>query len=79
MIRLSCPLEVLREREAARGKCCPGSAESSTDYLFPKDGYDLTVETHGMTAADSADWVYAHCFRKDETDLLEGLSWNTSG
>lgn len=28
---------------------CPGSAESSYEYLFPKDGYDLTVDTHTLT------------------------------
>ena len=64
MIRVSCPLEVLREREAARGNRCPGSAEASAAYLFPKDGYDLTVDTYGMTAADNAGWIYGHCFHK---------------
>ena len=64
MIRVSCPLEILREREAARGTRCPGSAEASAAYLFPKDGYDLTVDTHSMTAADNAGWIYGHCFHK---------------
>ena len=61
-IRVSCPPEVLREREAARGNRCPGSAEASAAYLFPKDGYDLTVDTHSMTAADCAERIYAQCF-----------------
>ena len=60
MIRVSCPPEILRERETARGNRCPGSAEASAAYLFPKDGYDLTVDTHGMTAADNAGWIYGH-------------------
>ena len=64
MIRVSCPLEVLRKREAARGDRCPGSAEASAAYLFPKDGYDLTVDTHCMTAADNAERIYAHCLHK---------------
>ena len=64
MIRVSCPPEVLREREAARGNRCPGSAEASAAYLFPKNGYDLTVDTHSMTAADNAGWIYGHCFHK---------------
>ena len=62
MIRVSCPLEVLREREAARGNRCPGSAEASAAYLFPKNGYDLTVDTHSMMVEDSAEQVYTHCF-----------------
>ena len=44
-VRVTCPLEILREREQARGDRCPGSAEASAEYLFPKDGYDLTVDT----------------------------------
>ena len=31
-------------------------------YLFPKDGYDLTVDTHSMTSADGTEQIYAHCF-----------------
>ena len=65
MIRVSCPLEVLRKREAARGDRCPGSAEASAAYLFPKDGYDLTVDTYSMTAADGAELILAHCFHRD--------------
>ena len=44
-VQITCPPEVLREREQARGDRCSGSAEASADYLFPKDGYDLTVDT----------------------------------
>ena len=65
VIRVSCPTEVLREREAARGNRCPGSAEASAAYLFPQDGYDLTVDTHSMTAADCAERIYEHCFHTD--------------
>ena len=41
---------------------CLGSAEASAAYLFPKDGYDLTVDTHSMTSADGTEQIYAHCF-----------------
>lgn len=54
LIHVTCPLEVLREREEARKNRCLGSAESSWTYLFPKDGYDLTVDTHRMTSAECA-------------------------
>lgn len=66
MIRASCPPEVLREREAARGNRCPGSAEASAAYLFPQDGYDLTVDTHSMTAQECAERIYEHCFHNDK-------------
>lgn len=44
-VHADCPLEVLLQREQARGNRCLGSAEASYTYLFPRDGYDLTVDT----------------------------------
>lgn len=49
LIHVTCPLEVLRKREIQRHNRCLGSAEASYTYLFPKDGYHLTVDTHEMT------------------------------
>lgn len=46
LIHVTCPLDVLKQREKERKNRCAGSAESSYKYLFPKDGYDLTVDTH---------------------------------
>ena len=48
-VRVTCPLEILRQREAERKNRCLGSAEASDTYLFPKDGYHLTVDTHALT------------------------------
>ena len=45
LVHVTCPLNVLREREKARGDRCPGSAEASAGYLYPREGYDLTVDT----------------------------------
>ena len=47
-VRITCPLHLLRERELARRDRHPGSADLSETYLFPKEGYDLVVDT-GMT------------------------------
>ena len=44
-VHVTCPTEVLIEREKARGDRCSGSAEASAEYLYPRDGYDLTVDT----------------------------------
>lgn len=49
LVHVTCPLRILREREKARGDRCPGSAESSARYLFPKTGYEVTADT-GCTA-----------------------------
>lgn len=58
LIHVTCPLEVLRKREQERKNRCLGSAESSYMYLFPKEGYDLTVDTHIMTAAECAKKIF---------------------
>ena len=50
LIHVTCPLDVLKQREKKRKNRCAGSAESSYKYLFPKDGYDLTVDTHVLGA-----------------------------
>ncbi len=50
LIRVTCPPAELARRERARKDRCPGTAEASDRYLFPKDGYDLTVDTFLDTA-----------------------------
>lgn len=62
MIKVFCPIEILREREEKRGNRCPGSAETSLQYLFPKDGYNLAVDTNSMTAAECAGKIYKTVF-----------------
>jgi len=62
MIKVFCPIEILREREKRRGNRCPGSAEASLQYLFPKDDYDLAVDTNSMTTAECAGKTYRTVF-----------------
>ena len=54
MVRISCPLHLLKKRESERGDRCPGSAEASEKYLFPRDGYDLVVDTGTSSPAENA-------------------------
>lgn len=49
LVHVTCPLEVLRNREENRRNRCLGSAEASYEFLYPKEGYDLTVDTFAMT------------------------------
>lgn len=51
-VRVACAPEVLRRREVQRGDRCIGSAEASERYLYPKTGYDVTVDT-GETSPDA--------------------------
>ena len=57
-VHVSCPLEVLLEREHARKNRCLGSAESSYTYLFPQEGYHMTVDTSVMTPAECSMEIY---------------------
>ena len=58
-VRVTCPLEILRKRETDRGDRCPGSAEASLTYLYPKDAYDLTVDTHEFTSLECAEIIHS--------------------
>ena len=48
LVHVTCPLDILRKREKERHNRCVGSAESSYHYLYPQDGYELTVDTHSI-------------------------------
>ena len=72
LIRVTCPREILLAREAARGNRCPGSAEASDAYLFPKDGYDLTVDTHAMSAAECAELIFRCVFPEAPESHMSG-------
>ena len=58
-VLISCPVEVLRERELSRGDRHPGSAEASLEYLYPEEGYDLAVDTNAMTTEECAGHILA--------------------
>ncbi len=58
-VHVTCPLKILLEREYARKNRCLGSAESSYTYLFPKDEYDLTVDTSVMMPAECSMKIYS--------------------
>jgi chloramphenicol 3-O phosphotransferase len=44
LVHVTCPLGELKRREKERKDRCLGSAEASNEYLFPKEGYALTVD-----------------------------------
>ena len=48
-VLVTCPLSVLKAREAARGNRAIGSAEASFTCLYPREGYDLTINTAAMS------------------------------
>ena len=62
MVRVTCPLSLLRERELARGDRSPGSAEASSAYLFPREGYDLVVDTGLKSPAENSVLIFKQFF-----------------
>lgn len=59
LVRVACSLEELTRREKARGDRCPGSAAASAQYLFPKDTYDVTVDTGKWTVSQCTEQILA--------------------
>ena len=53
-VRVTCPLRILRKRELERRDRCPGSAEASARYLYPKKGYELSVSTESLPPSENA-------------------------
>ena len=62
LVHVTCPLKVLRERERARGDRCPGSAEASAAYLYPRENYSLTVNTGRLSPEKNASLLYEKVF-----------------
>ena len=56
-VLVSCDVETLRRREAGRGDRCTGSAEASLQYLYPKSGYDLCVDSSEASPAALAEMI----------------------
>ena len=56
-VLVRCDVETLRRREAQRGDRCAGSAEASLQYLYPKAGYDLCVDSSEASPAALAEMI----------------------
>ncbi len=52
LVHVTCPLHELKKREEYRNNRCLGSAEASYEYLYPKEGYDITVDTYESSAKE---------------------------
>lgn len=52
LVHVTCPIEILRKREAERKDRNLGTAESSYQHLYPKDGYDVVIDTKETSLND---------------------------
>ena len=64
MVHVTCPLEILKQRENSRGDRCLGSAEASYKYLYPKTGYDLVIDTSKASLEKNAYEIFKEIFKK---------------
>ena len=56
-VLVTCSLETLRRREAERGNRFAGTAEASSQYLYPREGYDLRIDSEAMEPAAAAEAI----------------------
>ena len=56
-VLVTCSLETLLKREKERGNRFAGTAEASFQYLYPKDGYDLRIDSGETGPAASAEKI----------------------
>lgn len=56
-VRATCPLEELERREKKRSDRYIGSAKSSWEYLYPQNGYDLTLDTFEWSPQECAEKI----------------------
>ena len=56
-VLVTCSVEILRRREKERGDRFPGSAEVSLQYLYPKEGYDLQIDSGETGPEESAEKI----------------------
>ena len=59
-VLVTCSPEILRRREKERGNRFAGSAETSLKYLYPKEGYDLRIDSGETGPAASAESIVGH-------------------
>ena len=63
MVRITCPIEILKNREIKCGDRCLGSAESSAKYLYPSEGYDFVVDTSSKSSKENAKLIFDAFFK----------------
>ena len=64
-ILVTCSLETLRKREKERGNRFAGTAEASYRYLYPREGYDLRIDSGETGPEDAAERILALILKED--------------
>lgn len=77
-VKVVCDIEILRQREIERGDRCPGSAEASLQYLWPKDGYDLSIDNGRIPLEENAALILKKIIGKKVIVLPYDEAWKSS-
>lgn len=77
-VKVVCDIEILRQREIERGDRCPGSAEASLQYLWPKDGYDLCIDNGRIPLEENAALILKKIIGKKVIVLPYDEAWKSS-
>ena len=56
-VHITCPFDELEKREKKRSDRYIGSAKSSWEYLYPQNGYDLTLNTFELSPRECAEKI----------------------
>lgn len=56
-VQVTCPLNELEKREKRRMDRHIGSAKASCEYLYPKSGYDLTLNTLELSPKECSETI----------------------
>lgn len=59
-ILVTCSLETLKKREKERGNRFTGTAEASFRYLYPREGYDLRIDSGETGPEESTEKIMAY-------------------
>ena len=57
LVKVTCPLHELKRREEQRKDRHIGTAQDSYDYIYPKEGYDLVIDTYEMSLDECANKI----------------------
>ncbi len=78
-VLVTCEIGTLRKREAQRRDRCAGSAEASLRYLYPREGYDLRIDSGRTTPAEAAAMIREQLRAGIRNDGIGGSDGGGSG
>jgi len=75
-VKVECPLHELQRREIERGDRDIGSAEANFNMLYPKDSYDIIVNTFENSTEECADKIIEFASDSKNYNAFKSL-WST--